>query len=508
MDQMSQERRGLFGGLRVPFDLNMLVLAFAAVVGFYGLVELIESVTREDHVILRIAAQIIPGQELRGVDSPKPIAWILVGIVFLAFWTFFATAVSRIAAMKIAREETIEVKDAAKFAARKFLAVLSSVLFVATIVLVFYVVCNATIAGFLMRIPGVDIVGAVLFVLVLLSTFFIVFSLVLGVFGMNLAASAIATESSDTWDGISRAWNYILVRPWHVLLCYGLTFAYLAVFSVFAGKFLTWSVDSLAIGAYGAGERAKVVSIDKEDIANLPTHLRESVPSGATTARFVLPGKVHYYRGYVFGGYDGERVNYYPTDEDKEVLASLAPEVRADIRNPNGGVNVAELIPGTWRISAAIIWFWVKLATFAIVAYAVQYFFAATTKLYFLLRKEVEDEDFSEIVVEEEEELEEQAWDVKEPTKPGAAPLPGAPGGGAPGGLKPLPLAGGPAAPAPAPASAPAPVPAPVPAPAPAASPSGSATSASPAPPAADKKLPHQRIAGDPLPVEWPSAPS
>lgn len=456
MDQLSQERRGLFGGLRVPFDLNMLVLAVAAVVAFFGLVELIESVTREDHVLVRIAAQLVPGQDMRGVPSPKPITWILVAAVFLGFWTFFATAISRIAAMKIAREETLEIKDAAKFAAKKFVPVLSSVLFVATIVLVFYVVANATIAGFLMRIPGVDIVVSVLFFLVLLSTFFIVFSLALGVFGMNLAASAIATESSDTWDGISRAWNYILVRPWHVLLCYGLTFAYLAVFAFFAGKFLDWSIDSLAIGRYGAGDGAQVASIGKDDIADLETHLREQVPAGATTARFVIPGKVQFLRGYVFGSNTWDNVKFYPTEADKEYVASLTPEVRADIRNPNGGVNVAPLVPVTWKISASIIWFWMWLATFVIAGYALQYFFAATTKLYFLLRKEVEDEDYSEIVVEEEELEEEAAWDVKEPAKPGApvgvgAPAPGASSGAA--GLKPLPMMGGQAGPGSAPGS-------------------------------------------------------
>jgi len=490
MDQMNPERRGIFGGLRPPFDLNMLALSLAAVAGFWATTELVEGMTGDANVLARMVDRIVAG-EYRGVDPLKPISWVLEGGVALAFWAFFSAAISRIAAMKIAREETIDVREAAKFGAKKFVPVLSSVLFVATIVLVFYVVCNATLAGFAMSVPGLDVIMAVLFFTVLFSTFLIVFSLVLGLFGMNLAASAIATESSDTWDGISRAWNYILVRPWHVILCYGLTFAYLAVFGVFAKLFLDLSVSSLSIGPWGLGERTIVRQVDRAD---LPNYLQERVPESVKAAKFLTPGKGEFMKRYIAGGRDGwtgEKLVYYPTDRKwvDEYRASLSPDAQTEVVNWAGGANVSALIPTTWKITGTIVWFWLCLSKLLIAAYAVQYFFAATTKLYFLLRKEVEDEDFGEIVVEEEELEEEAAWDVKEPQKPVV------PGATAPaGGLimpKTLGAASAPAAPAATPAAssaapaAPATPPVPAAPSAPAAPAASSAPAATPATPAA-----------------------
>src|SRR5207237_7265172 len=125
----NQERGGLFGGLRVPFDLNMLVLALVAVAGFFACVEVVEAVTQQASVLQRMVVELLEGR--RNVPAPlPPVAWLLTAGIFVVFWTFFSTAINRIAAMKIAREETLDLKEATRFAARKFVPVLSSVLFV------------------------------------------------------------------------------------------------------------------------------------------------------------------------------------------------------------------------------------------------------------------------------------------------------------------------------------------------------------------------------------------
>jgi hypothetical protein len=457
MDQLNPERRGMFGGLRVPFDLNMLALALGAVVATWASTELVEAVTGDADVLSTMHYRLRTGG-YGGREALKPVTWFLECGILLALWGFFSAAISRIAAMKIAREETVDVRDAARFAAKKFVPVVSSVLFVATIVLFFYLVCNATLAGFAMRLPGLDVVVSLLFFTVLLSTFFIVFSLVLGLFGMNLAAAAIATESSDTWDGISRAWNYILVRPWHVLLSYALTAAYLFVFFFFSEKFLVWSVSTLAIGPYGLGERPVIVEAARADV---PNFLQSRFPENVQTAKFLIPGKGEYIMNSALGTWKGESIEYWLSAPNQKWFAEykkgLSADALSEIKNPEGGVDIAPLIPATWKLSGAIVWFWLWLAKIAIFAYALQYFFAATTKLYFLLRKEVEDEDYGEIVVEEEELEEEAAWDVKEPQKP-VQPATGA----APAGhlIMPKALGGSPAAGGAAPASGAAPAPA------------------------------------------------
>lgn len=483
MDQLNQERRGLFDGLRVPFDLNMLVLAIACVAGFLLFMWLTHLATG-DPIITGGVPPIVAffmGQDV----GWRVITYVLVVAISLAFWTFFSTAICRIAAMKLAREETLSLKDACTFAARKFAPVLWSVLLVAAILFGTYAFLNATIFGWIGRIPWVgEIIVSLLFFLPLLFTFFFTFALVLGLFGFNLAASAIATESSDTWDGISRSWNYILVRPWQVLLVYGLTAAYLAVFLVFATKFLDWSVDSLAVGWWGMGENPRLVEVETED---LPQNQR-ALAGDEKRVAVVLPGKETFLERYVDGQYesgDGSTVVMYPPElgfgpegrAEREKIRELvkSKEGKMTVINADRSIDVTDMLPASLFFGGFLIWLWLWLCKLAIYGYALQYFFGATTTLYFLLRKDVEGEEYSEIVVEEEELADEAAWEVKEPAKPGAPGVPPAPGAAAPAGglIMPKPAspsasAGGAGAPAGPGAAPPAPPPAPSPAGAPA----------------------------------------
>jgi len=442
MDQ-TQERRGLFDGIRVPFDLNMMLLALAAVAGFYGAMKVVDAIAPDSQGdILQGLTNLVL---FRGLPPWSILTWIVVGTIAIGFWTFFSTAISRIAAMKIAKEETIEIKDAARFAVRKFVPVASSVLFVLVIVGVFYGLLNASIAGGIGRIPWFgDIVVPLLFFLVLLSTFFFTFAAALGLVSFNLVSSAIATESSDTWDGISRAWNYVLVRPWHVLLIYALIGGYLTVFGFFGGKFLDWSVDSLSIGWWGMGEEPSVEEVRGPD---LPPELRKHYEpqKGASEAEFkawnekkfyiALPGKETFIRMRANGQARWNEVRYVPTGADAEYLRSeykdrrienLPPKELEALAALEAGPNIADAIPGRWKFAASVIWLWIGLAKFLIAAYMVSYFFAGTTALYFLLRKEVEGEEYTEIVVEEEEAEEEAAWEQKAPSPEAPKPAGGA----------------------------------------------------------------------------------
>lgn len=463
----------MFDGLRVPFDLNMLVLAVACVAGYLALMWLTQAGTGD---VILDASTPFGSPNIVSFLLGHPVPWhgftyFLVILVSLGFWTFFSASICRIAAMKIAREETLSLADAFRFSGKKFVPVASSVLFVATIFCGFWFL-NASVFGGLGRIPwvGEALVGA-LFFLPLIFTFFFTFALVLGIFGFNLASAAIATESSDTWDGISRSWNYILVRPWQVLLTYGLTAAYLWVFLFFAGLFMDWSVSSLTIGWWGMGDRAGVVSE-----SSLPDSLKEyrGAEAGKKEYHVALPGKLETIRDVAFGRAEHAekgRIYYQPTGADRERIAEKAKADKIDVVNLNGPVDVTDLLPGTLFFAGWMIWLWLWFCKLVIAGYALQYFFGATTTLYFLLRKDVEGEDYGEIVVEEEELEEEASWDVKEPAKPapGAAPASTGPAGALlmPGAMKPAGGAanGGPGAQAAPPPSAATPSPAPAPAP-------------------------------------------
>ncbi len=179
MDGFNQERRGLFGGLKVPFDLNGLFLATMAVAVFVVGVWFIEGLTGEPHIIPRVAktverghpsflaetfvvstsrweeiapqsyrathglsrdAAIPAGEFAKWTRHPaqfKPLTWIALGALALGVWALFGGAINRIAGMKIAREEGLELKEALQFGKEKFLANAFSIVFVLGVFFVF-----------------------------------------------------------------------------------------------------------------------------------------------------------------------------------------------------------------------------------------------------------------------------------------------------------------------------------------------------------------------------------
>jgi hypothetical protein len=315
MQGFEQERRGLFDGLQVPFAPSAVVLAAAGLLVYWVGIVVIEGshsgIPGETHCRLL-------GGMLGNVSSRMgwlggmlahwggwqntathydPSVWVLFIAWTTATWAFFSAAINRIAAMRLAREETPELREVIRFAVRKFLPNVLSVLFVLLLVGFFYVICNATIAGWLGSIPVVgDIILGTLFFLVLASSFLVVFVATLGALGFNLASAAIATESSDTFDGVSRAWNYILARPWTVVLTYLGIFAYVAVV-LFAGHWiLKVSVRSLSLGPWGLGHGEEVVEVDQ--------NVRETLRLADTTRLefVVIPAKGEYlYQRIVHG---------------------------------------------------------------------------------------------------------------------------------------------------------------------------------------------------------------
>jgi hypothetical protein len=456
VEGFNQERRGLFDGLKVPFDVNAILLSGAAVLVFLAGAWAIEQTFHmpEHTSLLTGMFQNItgrlgwPGQkidDILGVAHGRPEFDAAVWIAFLGWfsvvWAFFSGAVCRIAAMKIAREEGLEIRDALKFGASKFVPNLLSIVFVVGLVGFFYVICNSTIAGLVGRIPVIgELIVGILFFLVLLSSFFIVFAGVLGVLGFNLASAAIATEASDTFDGVSRAWNYILARPWQVILTYSLTFAYIGLFLFCGHIFEKVAVKSLTAGnSWGMGMKPRYIEVD-EALA----------PYMGLTAkqRIAVPGKGEFlYHKLVlkdpaFNDTDPtfaegrERLYYRQEELDAAGVMRPIPGLeniwKGDLEKDPGSeharrheIDVWPAVDWSLKGTAWLIWLWLALAKLVIDAYAVSYFFSSMTTIYFLLRKDVEGDDYTEINLEEDEDED----DIFEPhdmaKKPPAAPAEG-----------------------------------------------------------------------------------
>ena len=306
-DGFEQERRGLFDGLSVPHSIKATVIAALGLLVYYlGVRGIEEGFGVPGTTDCRLIAGMLGNLSARAggfgawlahqggwaneVSAYSIGVWAAFWVFSAAVWAFFAGAICRIAAIKLAREEVIEIGEALRFGLAKFLPNFLSIVFVLGFAGFFLLFCNATLAGWLGRIPYLgDILLGLFFPLVLLSTLLAVFVSALGLIGFNLAAAAIATEASDTFDGVSRAWNYVLARPWQVILTLFAICAYLSLVLFFGQAFLRFSVKSLTVGEWGLGAAPRVLEVDDEQ--------RKDLDLPASIQYVLVPGKGDYLYG-------------------------------------------------------------------------------------------------------------------------------------------------------------------------------------------------------------------
>ncbi|HSV14552.1 MAG TPA: hypothetical protein VLI90_09840, partial [Tepidisphaeraceae bacterium] len=141
--------------------------------------------------------------------------FLIFGIYFLVLWAIFGGAISRIAAVHVARDEKMSIRSALKFSISKFLSFLFAPIIPLLIVLVVGLI--VAIGALVGNIPflGPIIVGA-LFFLALAAGFVMALVLLGLVGGFNLMYPTIATEGSDSFDAISRSFSYLYARPWRL----------------------------------------------------------------------------------------------------------------------------------------------------------------------------------------------------------------------------------------------------------------------------------------------------
>ena len=148
---------------------------------------------------------------------------LVAGIVGLAgwyVWSFFAGGICRIAAVEVARDERIELKEALTFAREKFRSIFWAPIAI-VIAILFFGACNA-LAGSIARVLpwglGQLFVGVPL-VLALCSGFFMAFLTVGLACASPLMIPTICTEGTDGFDAISRSISYLYARPWRYIWC-------------------------------------------------------------------------------------------------------------------------------------------------------------------------------------------------------------------------------------------------------------------------------------------------
>jgi hypothetical protein len=165
---------------------------------------------------------LVPGA-LRVIFSQPahvPALWTLGALlVATAVWSLFGVAVSRIAAVEIAREDRMRTAEALSFAWKRWPSSFASLIacslgfsFFAGLVWLVSVPASIPAAG-----PWFGLVAAIAWPFLLLGGFVATLIALGTVFGFPLFYPAIAAEGTDAFDAISRGFSYVYSRPWHAL---------------------------------------------------------------------------------------------------------------------------------------------------------------------------------------------------------------------------------------------------------------------------------------------------
>jgi hypothetical protein len=275
-----------------------------------------------------------------------PLYFVLFTLWFLTVWAIFGGAISRIAAIHVARDEKLSVRAALAFSLGKFLSFVSAPLI--PLVIVLFVGLVPLIAGLLSSIPYAgpvfNIIMSLLFVLVLAAGFVMTLVL-LGTFGgFNLMYPTIAVEGSDSFDAISRSFSYVYARPWRMVFYTLIAIIYGAICYLFVRLFI-WLMLSLTHAFVGAGYFGRA-------------------PSTAPLWPTMWPGP------QATLSYDIDFLTLRP-DQD---------------------------------VAAFFIAFWVYLCVAMLGAFLISFYFSANTIIYYLMRREVDATEMDDVYLEQSEE--------------------------------------------------------------------------------------------------------
>jgi hypothetical protein len=266
---------------------------------------------------------------------------VFFAILFLIIWAIFGGAIARIAAVHVAREEKLSIRQALGFASGKFLSfVFAPVIPLAIIVIVGIVVA---IGGLLVNVPYIGEILVGIFFFLALAAGFVMTLVALGTAGgLNLMYPTVAVEGSDSFDAISRSFSYVYARPWRMLWYTVVAIVYGALTYLFVRLFIfltLWFTHKAA----------------------------------------------------------GEWV-WRTTDAEAGVWSSIWPG--CSFWHLPYAPDYSSLHFGS-KIAAFLVSVWVYLVIALLGAYLISYYFSASTLIYYLMRREVDATELDDVYLEQ-----------------------------------------------------------------------------------------------------------
>jgi hypothetical protein len=331
----------------------------------------------------------------RRADWYVQIYLLLVLLYALAVWGFFGGAITRLAAVQVARNEKIPLREAVLFAKDRFLSYFAAPAFPILLlgILVFCLWIFGWVAG-LIPIFGDIIVAGLLWPIILIVGLIMAVVLV-GLVGWPLMNPTISVEGSDSFDALSRSYSYVYQAPWHYLW-----YGFVATVYGMAVVFFVGFMASLLVflGKWGVGMTPGIRSAKAESDRE-PSYLFMGAPTS-------------------FGWRDLLIHNSQFTVAKRDVSPNGVPIVHYEFKREYQDSMHWYNYTGTVLVSI-----WVGAFFLLVVGFGYSYFWSAATIIYFLMRRQVDDTDLDEVHLEEDEALDPFA----RPPATAAAPAPGQP---------------------------------------------------------------------------------
>jgi hypothetical protein len=317
------------------------------------------------------------------------IAWMLM------MWAFFGGVLTRMAIVQIAGKEGGGLRESIRFVRSRYLSYLFSP--IVPIALIFAVVIGCIFFGLFHLIPLFgDILVDGLLIWIPLGAGFVMALLVVGLVGYPLMYTTLSAEGSDTFDALSRSYNYVYESPWHyayyglVSVAYGVVVVF---FVVFMGSLMVY------MGKWGVSQTPFTQSADRS-----PEYLFVYSPTSFGWRELMLKGSPAEITSDINkAGLDKDGKPVKQTDRYYYVQPESAKQYMKDY----SWYNYA---------GAGMVAFWMTLLFMLMLGFMYSYFWTAASMIYLLMRKRVDEVEADEIYTEDEE--------FEEPVAP---PKPGAP---------------------------------------------------------------------------------
>ncbi|MFH1550728.1 MAG: hypothetical protein ABIH04_09225 [Planctomycetota bacterium] len=438
--------RDIFKSFKYAISPQKLLVAFLAIIWFnilnfvfFGNITILSNVVR--HINDAFLATF---QGLNPVEGAKtflgiPAAFVpdfpgwcsstagkvLYGLLFyLVVWipaAFFIGVITRISAVQVGRDENVGLKEAVRFASRKYLSFFLPLVLVILAFVVVGIVFNLII-GLVGYIPfvGEILVPLLGYPLAILISLGAVMVIVFGLLGAPLMAPAIGVEGQDSFDALSRSYHYSVQRLGRYVVCLAVLLLFMAASVWFIKTIIVKQIRFVSIQAF------QFIPLDREDVdARKKDEVKED--------RLVMDQYERMIAAYEYT-WPLQANHKIQTDVGDAatpiIITKWVPKKELDElieRNKKEG-RLEPLVLANLKLSTGeavggfILVIWLKCLGYLVGAFALSFFLTGSTIIYFILRRQIDGAEFDEVYIEGEEEEFEFGEEFEEPAPEQAEP--------------------------------------------------------------------------------------